>query len=386
MTSSGSATSAPAAPRRLKQILTPAISVFTLTRIGIWCVAAFAFETSPRRGGGPWAALWVRVDASFYLRIAHHGYGGDPRHLPAFFPLYPALLGGVGRLLGDFPLAGVLISLASGAVAFELLWRLALPRIGASGAMRTVLYLGLFPMTVFLSAVYTESLFLALCIGAFFLAERGHWTWAAVAAGGTMLTRSIGLAVVVGLAVLAWPSIRNLAWLLLAPAMFAVFPVVLRIQDHDALAFVHAQSHWDRHLSAFGPFGGLWDGTRALWRSPGKFSESYYLFINIENLVFTLVFLAVLPLVWKKVGKAYAVYAALALTIPMSVPAAATGVVAYTSHFPLFSMPRFTLLAFPCFIAFAILGRRPGANLAIITVSTALLVVAIFQWTLDTLV
>ncbi len=130
----------------------------------------------------------------------------------------------VGRLLGDFPLAGVLISLASGAVAFEFLWRLALPRIGASGAMRTTLYLGLFPMSVFLSAVYTESLFLALCIGAFFLAERGHWTWASVAAGGTMLTRSIGLAVVVGLALLAWPSIRNVAWLLLAPAIFAVFP------------------------------------------------------------------------------------------------------------------------------------------------------------------
>jgi hypothetical protein len=385
MAFSRSVTSSPSALHRLKGIFAPAASVFVITRIGIWCIAAFAFATVPRRGGGPWAGVWVRLDANYYLRIAHHGYGGDPLHLPAFFPLYPALLGGLGRLLGDFPLAGVLISLASGAVAFELLWRLAIPRIGASGAMRTVLYLGLFPMTVFLSAVYTESLFLALCIGAFFLAERGHWTWAAVAAGGTMLTRSIGVAVVVGLALLAWPSVRNLAWLLLAPAMFAVFPVVLHFQAHDALAFLHAQSHWDRHLSAFGPFGGLWDGTRALWRSPGKFSESYYLFVNIENLVYALVFLAVLPLVWTKIGKAYAVYAALALTIPMSVPPTPAGVVAYPSHFPLFSMPRFTLLAFPCFIAFAILGKRPSANLAIITASTALLVVAIFQWTLDKL-
>jgi hypothetical protein len=248
-----------------------------------------------------------------------------------------------------------------------------------------VLYLGLFPMTVFLSAVYTESLFLALCIGAFYLAERNHWTWAAVAAGGTMLTRSIGVAVVIGLALLAWPSARNLAWLLIAPAIFAVFPVILHFQAHDAFAFVHAQSQWDRHLSAFGPFGGLWDGIAALWKQQAKDSESYYLFVNIENLGYPLLFIAVLPLVWKSVGRAYAVYAALALAIPMSVPVTPTGAPAYTSQFPLFSMPRFTLLAFPCFVAFAILGKRPSANLAIITVSTALLVVAIFQWTLRTL-
>ena len=385
MAHSESAALPPLSSRRFRGILTPAISVFALTRVGIWCFTAFVFESVPRRGGGPWAGLWVRLDANYYLRIAHHGYGGDPKHLPAFFPLYPGLVGGLGRVLGDFPLAGTLVSLLCGAVAFELLWRLALPRIGASGATRTVLYLGLFPMTVFLSAVYTESLFLALAIGAFFLAERGHWTWAAIAAGGTMLTRSIGVAVVVGLALLAWPSVRNLAWLLLAPAIFTVFPVILHFQAHDALAFLHAQSQWDRHLSTFGPLGGLWDGAGALWKSPGKFSESYYLFINIENLAYVLPFIAVLPLVWKSVGKAYAVYAALAVAIPMSVPATPMGVPAYTSHFPLFSMPRFTLLAFPCFIAFAILGKRPGANLAIITISSALLVVAIFQWTLDTL-
>ena len=101
--------------------------------------------------------------------------------------------------------------------------------------MRTVIYLGLFPMSVFLGAVYTESLFLALCIGAFFLAERGHWTWASIAAGGTMLTRSIGVAVVVGLALLAWPNRRNLLWLLLAPAIFVLFPVILQFEVRDRL-------------------------------------------------------------------------------------------------------------------------------------------------------
>ena len=69
----------------------------------------------------------------------------------------------------------------------------------------------------------------------------------------------------------------------------------------------------------------------------------------------------------------------------MSVPATPMGVPAYTSHFPLFSMPRFAMLAFPCFIAASVVGERSGVNLAIITVSTALLVVAILQWTLGAL-
>ena len=171
----------------------------------------------------------------------------------------------------------------------------------------------------------------------------------------------------------------------LAPAIFVVFPVILQFEAHDASAFLHAQSQWDRHLSPFGPLGGLWDGITALWKSPGEDSESYYLFTNIENLVYTLGFIAVLPLVWKRIGKPYAVYAALALAIPMSVPSSPMSGSGSNDHFPLFSMPRLAMLAFPCFIAFALLGKRTGANLLIITVSTALLVVAIFQWTLDTL-
>ncbi len=131
-------------------------------------------------------------------------------------------------------------------------------------------------------------------------------------------------------------------------------------------------------------WGGLgWIG--ALWKSTGKYSESYYLFINIENLVYLVPFIALLPLVWKRVGRPYAVYAALALAIPMSFPATPNGVPAYTSHFPLFSMPRFAILAFPCFIALAIVGKRPAAHLAIVAVSAALLVTAIIQWTLGAL-
>ena len=103
-------------------------------------------------GGAFGTGLWVRADSNWYTSVARHGYSIDPQAHAAFFPLYPTLIAGLGCLLGDYNLAGLLISLASCAVAFELLWRLAAPRVGSDGATRAVLYLALFPMAVFLGS------------------------------------------------------------------------------------------------------------------------------------------------------------------------------------------------------------------------------------------
>lgn len=340
----------------------------------MWGAAAFAFAWFPRHGGGFGTTLWVRSDSNWFTTIAKVGYSADPHHTPAFFPLYPALIAGLGRVLGDYNLAGLLISLVCCLVAFELLWHIAARRLGEAVGSRSVLYLALFPMSVFLQAVYSEALFLALCLAAFDFAERGHWPGAGVAAGFAILTRSIGVAVVAALAMMAWPSVKRMAWLAIAPVMFAAFPIVLHFQTHDAWAFAHAQASWGRHFSWAGPFGGLWDAGRALVGRTSNFTEHYYLAINIADVAYLVPFLALLPLVWRWVGKPYAVYASLALFIPMSFPSS-------TGDFPLFSMPRLAMLAFPCFIALAVWGARPHVHTAIVATSSVLLGVAIVQWT-----
>ena len=359
--------------------MSPAITIFAASRLGIWIAAALAFAWFPKTGSGLGSALWVRGDSGWFLTIAHHGYWSDPQHTPAFFPLYPTLVAGLGWLIRDYPLAGLLISLACCAIAFELMWRLAAERIGPSVATRGVLYLALFPMAVFLGAVYSESLFFVLAVAAFFFAERDHWASASIAAGGAMLTRSVGVAVLVGLVLLAWPSVRHLAWLVVAPAMFLAFPIALHFQAHHWDAFSRAEKNWDKHLSSAGPIGGLWQGIEALWAHTDNFSERYFLAVNIEDLVYLIPFLVLLPLVWRTLGAAYAVYAGLVLAIPLSFPAAGP------AGIPLFSMPRYTIAAFPCFIALAVVGKRPNAHTAIVAVSSTLLGVAIVQWTLGTL-
>jgi len=197
----------------------PAVEIFLWSRVAIWAAALFAFLTfEPNRH--PEAArwddpavtrelgfvtdVWARWDSVFFLQIAEHGYESLSRSATAFFPLYPAAVGLLGRaFFGHYVLAGIFVSLAAGLSAFVLLYRLAEPRLGAEGARRAVLYLAVFPMAFFLQAVYSESLYLVLCLAAFLLAERGRFLQAGIVAGLVLLTRPVGVALLPALALLA---------------------------------------------------------------------------------------------------------------------------------------------------------------------------------------
>jgi hypothetical protein len=122
--------------------------------------------------------VWARWDSVHFLRVAEHGYSASEA---AFYPLYPALVAAVGRALGGhYVLGGVLVSLARRAGCLRP------ARAAGGGTARrqrrqaALLYLALFPTAFFLQAVYSESLFLLLCLGPFALAERGRFAYAGI--------------------------------------------------------------------------------------------------------------------------------------------------------------------------------------------------------------
>jgi hypothetical protein len=380
------------------------VEVYLWSRIGIWLAALFSvawFEPKPPplklRWDSPFlhdlgyaTDVWARWDSGWYLRIAEHGYASQ-EGTAAFYPLYPGLVGVLGRLLaGHYLLAGLLISLAAALVAFLLLHRIAEERLGPDGALRAVLYLAVFPMSLFLQAVYAESLFLALALAAFLLAERGRFLPAAVVTGLALLTRPVGVALLPGLALLAWRSPdrrRALLSLLAAPALFAVYPLVLQQQIGDPWAFARSQDLWQRHLSWAGPLGGIWDGLRAGWYGirqlvSGSGDHVYWPIegaqplhaaaVNLEGLVALALFLWLTVLVWRRLGAAYGLYAAASLAIALSVP---------SGRFPLLSLPRFGLVVFPFFLALALVGERPRRHGAILGLSALFLGVVVVQWT-----
>jgi hypothetical protein len=177
----------------------PAVEIFIWSRLAIWLAALFAlyaFEPSRNPDATRWddpsvthdlgavTDVWARWDSVWFLRIAEHGYEHLSNSATAFFPLYPAAVGMLGRvLLGHYVLAGIVVSLTTGLATFVLLYRLAEDKIGADGARRAVLYLALFPMALFLQAVYSESLYLMLTVVAFLAAERRRFLGAGLACG-----------------------------------------------------------------------------------------------------------------------------------------------------------------------------------------------------------
>jgi hypothetical protein len=387
----------------------PAPAIFAWSRAAIWAAAIFAalvFGPShdPRvkywdrfhntHDLGYVTDVWARWDSVFLLQVAKHGYDHTVAATKAFFPLYPAVVGVLGRaFFGHYVLAGVLVSLACAFGAFLLFYRLAESRMGADGAQRALLYLAVFPMALFLQAVYSESLYLLLVLAAFLLAERGHFARAGLVAGLALLTRSSAAALLPALAVLAWRSPRRkraVASLGIAPALFGIYPLILWLQVGDALAFQDAEGLWRRHLSPFGPFGGIWDGLRAGWAgveqlASGSHTHAYWTAVsgidpmkaaveNLECLAFLVLFIALTVVVWRRFGAPYGLFAACSLAIPLSLP---------SKWWPLQSMPRFGLVIFPFFLGLAALGGgRPRLHGAIVAVSALLLGVAVVQWAL----
>jgi hypothetical protein len=337
--------------------------------------------------------VWARWDSVWFLRIAEHGYDSAEEATAAFYPLYPLLVGVLGRaLLGHYVLAGVLISLAATLGSFVLLYGLAEPKLGADGARRAVLYLAVFPFAVFLSAVYSEALFLFLALAAFVLAERGSFFGAGAAAGLAWLTRPLGIALLPALAVIAWRAPRRreaLVRLAAAPALFALYPLWLWWRIDDPWAFLRAEDVWSRHLSWAGPLGGLWDGLRAGWAgvrqlASGSDSTRYWsavqdtdpdrvAAVNLQQLAFLVLFAALTVVVWRQLGAPYGLFATLSLAIPLSVP---------SERWPLLSIPRFGLVVFPFFLALAALGARPRVHTAVVVVSAVLLGIVCAQWAL----
>lgn len=245
---------------------------FVFSRLFLWAVAWMSYhafrhgEFGIAKGDVLWNLL-LRWDANWYSSIIESGYSyvaGKESNV-AFFPLYPLCVRAFRWLThAPVPLAGFLLSntfLLGAVVLLHRLVRLDFPEPSPVPA-RTVWLLLFNPVAFFHAALYTESLFLFLSLGAFFAARQRRWALAGLAGGLLATTRTNGILIGLPLfweaVVEPWrrgelrlgPATRACLWLTLVPLGLAAYCAYLYFNFGDALAFAHAQSAgWNRTLS-----------------------------------------------------------------------------------------------------------------------------------------
>lgn len=320
---------------------------------------------------GALAGMWLRWDTAWYVEIAKHGYACYGSS--AFLPLYPLLIRILGTLfLGNDLAAALVISSLASLVVFYLLYRLAQELTGSAAiAKGAVIALAVFPTSFFLMAGYTESLFLALAIGAYLAARRGFWLSAGALATLATLTRLQGIILLVPLGLELFLAQRQLLtrpriWLalLLAPAALLCYVLFIRLSAGIAFPWEplsSTQGVW--HLS----FGWPWEGTihdmQAIFADPSV--VTLFSFKLVDPLC-ALLFLGCTVLALRRLNLPLAAF----LLVMWVISVTKLNADGFTT-----SISRYMLALFPAFIVLAIeIARWPKpARLGVIITSCLLL-------------
>jgi hypothetical protein len=256
-----------AAPDGALRLFLAALATFLVWRGSLYLFDFLGLNLTPRMGrcreqwevfGGEhyfWNGFF-RWDAGWYRQIVLRGYRFRPDgpSSSAFYPLIPYLSRYLGYLLGNPFVAGLVV--ANTATIGTIFY---LRRIGRLlfndevGKLAVILCL-LFPSSLFLTAFYSEGLFVCLSVAACFYYLRDQYVWCGVLGFFAMLTRSTGMVLFLALSLdLAVRLLRRQARfrpsmlaLLLIPLGLLTFMAILQHQVGEPLAFGKAVAHWGR--------------------------------------------------------------------------------------------------------------------------------------------
>jgi hypothetical protein len=244
-------------------------------------------------------------------------------------------------------------------------------------------------MSLYFSAVYTESIFTLLSIASIYAARKERWLLAGVLAGLASAARSDGFVLIVPLAwIYLWgprPGVSradidwrsplgllgrarpSLAWIGLAPLGLVAFLVYCAASGSDLTAPFHAASYyWGRSFT--GPFSEIWTALGKFPADVGHLISGHDISVfdnddplnwtwdNVIDVLWLIPLIAALVACWRHLPKVYVVYTLAIVLASASNPSPLE---------PMMSFARYVMPAFPLFMgAAAVLVDRPRAKWA----------------------
>ena len=345
----------------------------------LWLVAGLSLSHLPYTGtdvhrhpipGAGWLEGWVHFDGFWYADIARRGYWSfiPTEQGPfAFFPTYPLLMRAGRMVTGNVFVAGILITVAAGAVAAGMFFVWLRERVSPAAAWTALLLFLLYPFAYYLyGAVYADAVFIACVLGSFVLLERDHPVLAGLVGAGATAARPVGAVLLVALVIRVverrggW---RKVPWrdagVLLAGLGIGAFCFYSWRRYGAPLAFVDAQNGWNQD-----PGLRTWLKVQ-FWHDVQDLRSPLAWLVFVSHPILTLAGLALVPLVVRRFGWGYGAYAFLVLALSA------------VSVKNFFGMSRYVLSAFPCFAAAGVLlAERVRLRTAVLVSSGGVLLLA----------
>ena len=331
-----------------------------------------------------WRNLPFRYDVGWYFAIAENGYGwshDSGQQSIVFFPAFPLAVRGLATVLGDrFMTAGMLATLAAGLAAFIYLFRLAREMLTDAQASAATAFLAAYPFAIFFSVPYTEALFLAASLGAWFHVRRKQWlagsAWGLVAG----LTRPNGVMLSLPIAIEMFSTLRRerangvqhtpatiISRLLVAatPAVgLLLYSAYVYRLTGNPLQWLISQSGWGRQFMPPTRFLSEWIRTPLFFVSPVG-AEAMSDFIAAT---FAIVMLVMVVPIYRRFGLACASF------IPaLLLPALLSGFI---------SLGRMTSVVFPVFLwlGAVVPERQRAVWLSVLAIGEAAAAAMFFTW------
>lgn len=278
-------------------------------------------------------------DGGNFLEIADRGYNKES--LTVFFPLYPLVISLVSKVLGVGSLfSAILINLISTYFSLLFLYKLIAREYTKSVAVKTLIFLLIFPFSFYLICVYSESLFLLTTVLSFYFFARNNLLLTLIASTLASLTRPVGFLIGTSLFYESIISKKPHALIyLISIAGVIGYSVYLLNTFGDPLLFIQSEKLWGRQLSL--PGFGIWDSLYYLFKN-GYDPQSFRILIE---LLFTVFGLGLILREFRRQRNQYVFYSLSCLIIPL-----------ITST--LLSLPRFLLVIFPIFVTIATIKSR----------------------------